>query len=118
MKPNFSFRHLALSIQFLYLCLGSTTLYAENANSKNITTEAGKLASLISSSDKFTIESLTITGDLNGDDILILREMTGRDFNGNTTDGKLSELDLSNANIVTGGSPYYKQYFNLNSAAF
>lgn len=117
MKPNFSFRLLTLSVLFLYICFGASNLYAENAKSKHITTEAGKLASLISSSDKFTIESLTITGDLNGDDILFLREMTGRDFNGNATDGKLGELDLSNANIVAGGSPYYKQYFNYSTEA-
>ncbi len=42
--------------------------------------------------------------------------MAGRDFNGNTTEGTLKELDLTNANIVAGGDPYFKQYFNYSTA--
>ena len=116
MKQNYSFRLLVLSVSFLCLCIGGASkLYAQNTIPKSIITEAGNLSSLISSSEKFTLESLTITGELNGDDILFLREMAGRDFNGNATEGKLGELDLSNANIVAGGSPYYKQYFNYST---
>ena len=37
----------------------------------------------------------------------MIREMAGRNSTGNSTDGKLSVLDLSEAKIVEGGDCYY-----------
>ena len=71
---------------------------------------AGSLSNLISESDKNTITSLKITGNLNGTDIKFLREMAGRSADGNATTGKLTNLDLTNANIVAGGDYYIKYY--------
>lgn len=80
---------------------------------------AGTLPSLIPSTMKDLITNLTLTGNLNGTDICFIREMAGRDVNGNNTTGKLSILDLSGANIVAGGSYYYcnnnvSEYTSLN----
>ena len=79
-------------------------------------TTAGTLSTLIPADQKYTITSLTVTGDLNGDDLLVLREMSGRDLKGDPTEGKLTVLDLSGANFVAGGKNYYEQN-NWNKAA-
>lgn len=58
--------------------------------------------------DRLNIASLKVIGKINGDDICCLREMSGRDAYENKTDGKLENLDLSEASIIEGGSYYYK----------
>lgn len=70
-------------------------------------TEAGTVSSHILEEEKYALTSLKISGTLNGEDILFIREMLGRDLNGNTTNGKLHFLDLSKATITNGGT-YYK----------
>lgn len=77
---------------------------------------AGSLSSLIEDSQKNQITDLTITGNLNGTDIRFIREMAGRDVDGNETEGILSVLDLSGATIVSGGDYYYKQYFEYKTS--
>ena len=79
----------------------------------NVST-AGTLQSLIPSEQKYEITDLTLTGNLNGDDIRFIREMAGIDYAKASTDGKLAYLDMSEANIVSGGKPYY--YFNSNTS--
>lgn len=69
--------------------------------------KAGSLSSLIGDDVKFNIMDLTVTGDINGDDIALIREMAGADVNGDETKGHLSKLNLKDANIVAGGNPYY-----------
>lgn len=69
--------------------------------------KAGSLSTLISDDVKFNITDLTISGDINGDDIALIREMAGADVNGDETKGHLSKLNLKDANIVAGGNPYY-----------
>ncbi|MCE8942549.1 leucine-rich repeat domain-containing protein [Bacteroides faecis] len=69
--------------------------------------KAGSLSSLIGDDVKFNITDLTVTGDINGDDIALIREMAGADVNGDETKGHLSKLNLKDANIVAGGNPYY-----------
>jgi hypothetical protein len=68
---------------------------------------AGTLSTLIAAGEKYEITDLTLIGNLNGDDILFIREMAGRDVNGNVTNGKLAKLNLADANIVAGGNAYY-----------
>ena len=69
-------------------------------------TEAGTLPTLISEAEKYLIEDLTITGELNGTDFRLLRDMAGNNYKGEVTEGKLKELDLSGASIVEGGDSY------------
>ena len=100
--------------EFLFLlCCAFATLFTacdENkpANEKpktlNVAT-AGDLSTLINETEKYEITNLTLTGNLNGDDIRCIREMAGSE----TKKGKLSVLDLSGANIVEGGEPYYTE---------
>ena len=67
---------------------------------------AGTLPNLIPESEKYIIEELTLTGELNGTDFRLLRDMAGCNYLGVETAGKLKVLDLTGANIVAGGEKY------------
>ena len=106
---TFTFKGLFLTV--LFMLLGSTAILA--ADDGLITTqvpikldEAGTLPSKISASEKNLITNLKIVGKINGTDLKFIREMAGRDFNGEKTDGKLSILDLSEAKFVEGGDAF------------
>lgn len=76
--------------------------------------EAGLLSNYITTENKDSITTLRITGYLNGDDIRLLREMAGRDVNGEITEGILTNLDISEATIVEGGGSYFLDYNTEN----
>ena len=103
----------------MFMLLGCLSLYAADNDliTKQITIkleEAGTLPDRIASSKKYKITNLKIIGEINGTDLRMIREMAGRDDRGNSTDGKLSVLDLSEAKIVEGGDCYYKDYYTSN----
>lgn len=77
-------------------------VWAQTAHILHVET-AGTLPALIADNEKYEITDLTLTGNLNGTDIRFIREMAGS----HATNGKLSVLNLSGANIVSGGSDYY-----------
>ena len=83
------------------------------ANSYEVT-KPGTLPTLIDAAAKDTITSLNIYGNINGTDIKFIREMAGRDSQGNATNGKLTELCL-NDEIVSGGDAYYKNNVTIDS---
>ncbi|MBQ8064341.1 MAG: leucine-rich repeat domain-containing protein [Prevotella sp.] len=60
---------------------------------------AGNLKERISTEEITSTEKLVISGQLNGTDISLIREMT--------REGKLSQVDISETSIVSGGKPYY-----------
>lgn len=79
------------------------------ATSKTVTvTEAGTLSTLIPASEKNAITSLTVSGTLNGTDIRFIREMAGLDIEGETTDGKLTELNIAGIELTDGDDAYYE----------
>ena len=95
----------------MFLLLGCLSLYAADNDliTEQITIElekAGTLPDRIGSSKKYQITNLKIIGEINGTDLKMIRDMAGS----NSTDGKLSVLDLSEAKIVEGGDCYYKGY--------
>lgn len=67
---------------------------------------AGTLSTLIPGSEKYYIKELILTGELNGTDFRLLRDMAGNNYLGQNTSGKLKVLDLSNAKVVAGGESY------------
>ena len=77
--------------------------------------KAGTLPDLISESEEYTIEELTLTGELNGTDFRLLRDMAGRDSYGQKTNGRLKVLDFSGTKIVHGGANYLNSYYVYNS---
>ena len=102
-----STKHFLLFI----IALISINVNAQEAVSITINVaSAGSLPSLIPSSRKEQITNLTLTGFLNGTDIRFIREMAGQNYDGSSTVGILSVLDLSNAKIVGGGEPFIKLY--------
>ena len=79
--------------------------------------KAGTLSDYISEDEKYQIDELTLSGELNGTDIYLIRQMAGIDYsvkenhyNGGVsyygTDGMLKSLDISNARIIQGGNAY------------
>ena len=70
--------------------------------------EPGTLSQIIGDNNKYSIKALKIVGKINGTDIRFLRDMAGRDVEGNPTEGLLTKLNLSEAQIVNGGDYYYK----------
>ena len=106
---TFTFKGLFLTV--LFMLLGSTAILAadDGSNTTQVTIkldEAGTLPSKISASEKNLITNLKIVGKINGTDLKFIREMAGRDYYREKTDGKLSILDLSEAKIVAGGDAY------------
>ena len=114
---RFTLRGLFLTA--VCVMLGCLTVYADDNGP--ITTQvavqldqAGTLSSKIADADKYRITSLKVAGYVNGTDLRLIREMAGRDYEGNATEGKLATLDLSEARIVGGGDSYY-QYYDSNN---
>ena len=63
------------------------------------TTKTGELASLIPEANRYNTKALTVTGPINGEDLKLVREMCGRDYNGSESEGVTATLDLSKALI-------------------
>ena len=100
-----------LFLAIVFMLFGCLAIQAadEGLVTKQITIkldEAGTLPHRISTSKKYLITNLKIVGEVNGTDWCLIREMAGRNYNREETDGKLSILDLSDAKIVEGGSDY------------
>ena len=114
---NFTFKRQLLFVMFMLL--GCLSIQAANDGlvTKQITIKldkAGTLPDRISESKKNLITNLKIVGEVNGTDWKFIREMAGRDYNMNITDGKLSILDLYDAKIVEGGSYYDSNNYTSN----
>lgn len=78
--------------------------------------DPGTISLEISDAEKYNITDLTVSGALNGTDILYLVEMAGTTVyhDNEATAGILTHLDLSNARIVSGGAKY-SQWPNYNT---
>lgn len=92
--------HLLLSFLLFPLAL-----LAQSSRSVHVDT-AGTLANQISEEEKYAIEELVVTGEINGTDFRLLRDMAGNNWQGMLTEGRLSKLDLSGVTIVAGGENY------------
>ncbi len=68
---------------------------------------AGTLSELLSEEEILDTKKLAIAGNLNSNDIRVLRYMAGRDERGNLTVGSLEYLNMSKTRIVSGGEGYY-----------
>ena len=114
---NFTFKRQLLFVMFMLLGCLSIQAADDGLVTKQITIKldkAGTLPDRISESKKNLIINLKIVGEVNGTDWKFIREMAGRDYDMNITDGKLSILDLSDAKIVEGGSDYWEGSYTSN----
>ncbi len=71
--------------------------------------KAGTLKNYIYGMKAEYAHSLKITGELNGSDFIVLRDLCGRDFDKKEIASLLKELDLSEATIVNGGEKYINE---------
>lgn len=111
---NFTFKGLFLAAMFMVL--GSLAIQAADNDgliTKQIIVKlekAGTLPDKIGSAKRDKITNLKIIGEINGTDWRVIREMAGRDYYNDGTDGKLAILDLSEAKIVSGGESYCYEF--------
>lgn len=87
------------------LWLGSTVSGEARRLTLTVSTP-GSLPELVGSADKYRITALTLRGTLNGTDLRFLREMAGSDYHMESTEGRLTDIDLSDALFGRGGLPY------------
>lgn len=90
-----------------------TSMVSEEENPTTIHVDvAGNLETLLRDLPQYPtpywIKALKVTGNINGTDIRYLREMAGRTVDEAATNGSLTYLDLTDANIVEGGDYYIK----------
>ena len=100
-----------------YGCNNLELVLPERITKRNVhVATAGTLSNYISEDEKYLIEELTLTGELNGSDFILIRDMAGiESYYFDTdwgpeiseTDGRLKTLDISNAAIVGDGSVYF-----------
>ena len=110
---NFTFKGLFLTAVFALLWSLTIQAAEDGLITKQITIklkEAGTLPDRIDASKKYLITNLKLVGEINGTDWKMIREMAGSNYNGYSTEGKLSTLDLSEAKIVKGGDSYYSSF--------
>lgn len=67
--------------------------------------EAGDFTALMGNS-LYDYTSITLAGSMNGDDLNCLRKMMGRNGDGTSTLGKLTQIDMTDVKIVAGGGTY------------
>ena len=92
------------TLLFLTVALACSTA---QATEKTVTlSAAGQLSSQVDASEKYAITELTVSGPMNGADFAFIRDMAGKDEEGESTEGQLQVLDLSGASIVAGGVYY------------
>ena len=106
---NFTFKRQLLFVMFMLLGCLSIQAADDGLITTQVTIkldEAGTLPDKIRYDQKNLITNLKIVGKINGTDLKFIREMAGRDYYREKTDGKLSILDLSEAKIVAGGDAY------------
>lgn len=93
----------------------------QNGNLKEINVkEAGTLHNYINNEDKWTLDAIKVSGQINGTDIRFILEMIGYSNNPESVqEGVLTTLDLSDARIIKGGKYYYmdwsgREYYTEN----
>mgnify|MGYP001194237901 FL=1 len=107
MKKLFTLQKGRILLLVLMLCLGFTKVQADDSGLiteqvKINVVEAGTLCDRIKSDLKYKITSLKLSGELNIDDILYIREMAGcyYDTKGSKYDGHLEDLDISDVTLI------------------
>ena len=96
--------------QFSYdqdMIIGVYNQNIELLDKEVLLTSPGTLSEAFSEDELPKIGTLKVSGQMNNDDLRLLRWMGGCDVNGNRTKGHLATLDLSDASFVNGGDAYF-----------
>lgn len=112
-------KHILYLLLCFLLCVSCTKELEYHLNEDNNSTvvdggtvrvfNAGDLKSSLPS-DYMQLSSLTIEGELNGSDMIVIREMAGADVYGKETNGNLESLNIKNVSFVSGGDAFF--YYN------
>ena len=89
--------------------------YAFQTKDAVILTSAGTLAEIIEEEEKYNYTELSIAGAINGTDLRLIRDMAGRDTHNEISRGQLTKLDLTDAQIVEGGLPYWESRYTKDN---
>lgn len=101
-------------LPFTAMVTGISPMSPPEGIHKEVTlSQAGTLATILSEEEKHSLTSLKVNGNVNGEDIALLRKMAGGKAPGyqDRWTGSLMTLDLSDAAIVSGGV-YYEEAFD------
>ena len=108
---DFSYNHrLIYNIRPFKGKMPTGQVYIETAQPGNLNQEMPEEANYAN--------SLKISGVLNGTDILTLRKLCGKDENGLSTDGIVTELDLEDVTFANGGNIYCENYIVNDETIF
>ena len=102
-----------LLVVLIFFC-GVTPTFADNDTSMTLNVEAGTLSSLIPASKMYEITELKLSGELNVEDLKLIRRMGAcrKSTKEEWYDGHLQHLDISNAEFVGDGMfVYYDNYY-------
>ena len=105
MKNFLNLRHLGV----LLLLLCNMSVFAGDLVTKQVVINVdapGSLSNKIGSTQKYNITSLKLIGELNGADVSFIRDMAGCNIYGGATRGHLEMLDLEDADIIKGNTPF------------
>ena len=93
-----------LLVALIFFC-GVTPTIADDATSMTLNVEAGTLSSLIPASKMYEITELKLSGELNVEDLKVIRRMGAcrKSSKDEWYDGHLQHLDISNAEFVGDG---------------
>lgn len=91
-----------ISIMIILVLGNINIMFAQNTSLVVDNQNPGWLSNKIPFKDQESVKNLTVIGYINGTDIKFIRELLNN--------RQLAHLDLSDANIVAGGDPYYSNY--------
>ncbi len=101
---------ILLSLLFIVSCskelvddINSNNVYGDGITMNIKLDIPGTLYEYIPEPDMFNISSLTLSGEINGSDLLLIKKMAGADEYANPTTGKLKYLNMADVQIVSGG---------------
>lgn len=93
-------------VNYQDMIIGIQTTEPERLTADVTLDEPGSLISQLNQDKTNNYSSLKVSGNVNGTDLRLLRNMAGVDEKGHGTLGSLSKLDLSGARFVSGGDAY------------
>ncbi len=97
---------MARFVFFILTLIQACCAFAQETNV--YVTVAGSLRSMVAELDLQQTTIIHVSGKINGDDVMVLKSLAGGDTGvENPIEGQLTSLDLSDADIVEGGSAYY-----------
>lgn len=112
LKQNNTYSLCAYAVNRVGETKGEAT--AHTTGNAVVLLQAGDLEKLMDN-ELYSLDSLSIKGDMNGDDLRCLRLMMGRKPDGTATEGRLKYVNMADAHIVEGGGPYGSERFTVNN---